>query len=87
MMVKKIPQRMCIGCQNMFNKRDLIRIVKDPEGEIFIDPTGKKSGRGAYICSNIECLQKTIKSKRLEKAFKIKIPDQVYESLQEHFRG
>lgn len=78
---------MCIGCQNMFNKRDLIRIVKDPEGEIFIDPTGKKSGRGAYICSNIECLQKTIKSKRLEKAFKIKIPDQVYESLQEHFRG
>ncbi len=86
-MVKKIPQRMCIGCQNMFNKRDLIRIVKDPEGEIFIDPTGKKSGRGAYICSNIECLQKTIKSKRLEKAFKIKIPDQVYESLQEHFRG
>lgn len=78
---------MCIGCQNMFNKRDLIRIVKDPEGEIFIDPTGKKSGRGAYICFNIECLQKTIKSKRLEKAFKIKIPDQVYESLQEHFRG
>ncbi len=78
---------MCIGCQNMFNKRDLLRIVKNPEGEIFIDPTGKKSGRGAYICFNIECLQKTIKSKRLEKAFKIKIPDQVYESLQEHFRG
>ena len=86
-MVKKIPQRMCIGCQNMFNKRDLLRIVKNPEGEIFIDPTGKKSGRGAYICFNIECLQKTIKSKRLEKAFKIKIPDQVYENLQEHFRG
>ena len=77
MIVKKIPQRMCIGCQNMFNKRDLLRIVKNPEGEIFIDPTGKKSGRGAYICFNIECLQKTIKSKRLEKAFKIKIPDQV----------
>lgn len=86
-MVKKIPQRMCIGCQNMYDKKELLRIVKNPEGEIFIDPTGKKSGRGAYVCSNIECLQKTIKSKRLEKAFKVKIPSEVYESLKEHFHG
>lgn len=78
---------MCIGCQNMFDKRNLLRIVRNPEGEVFIDPTGKKSGRGAYICYDIECLQKTIKSKKLEKAFKAKISDQVYENLKEHLHG
>ena len=78
---------MCIGCQTMFNKKELLRIVKSPEGEISIDHTGKKSGRGAYICSNIECLNKIIKSKRLEKAFKGSISQDVYANLKEHFNG
>ena len=64
-MAKKIPQRMCLGCQERKNKRELIRIVRSPEGEISIDPTGKKSGRGAYICNDLACLNKVIKSKRL----------------------
>jgi predicted RNA-binding protein YlxR (DUF448 family) len=82
---KKIPQRMCIGCQTMFDKRDLLRIVRTPEGEILVDKTGKKSGRGAYICTNLECFNKIIKAKKLGKALKTSIPDEVYESLKVHF--
>jgi len=82
---KKIPKRMCIGCQTMFNKRDLLRIVKTPEGDVVLDSTGKKSGRGAYICSNLECFKKIIKTKKLEKSLKTKIPAEVYEKLKEHF--
>ena len=66
-MPKKIPQRMCLGCQTKKDKRELVRIVRTPEGEIIIDPTGKKAGRGAYICNDLECLNKVMKSKRLEK--------------------
>ncbi|WP_423237178.1 RNase P modulator RnpM [Desulfonispora thiosulfatigenes] len=85
MLQKKIPQRMCIGCQTMFEKKQLLRIVKTPEGDIIIDPTGKKSGRGAYICSKKECLNTSLKSKRLEKAFKSKIPEDLYNTLEEYF--
>lgn len=81
MIQKKIPQRMCIGCQNTFNKRDLLRLVRTPEGEYLVDETGKKSGRGAYICKNELCFQTAFKEKRLEKSFKSKIDQEVYEML------
>ena len=67
--MKKIPQRMCVGCQEMHNKKELLRIVKTPEGEYLLDDTGKKSGRGAYVCHKEECLNKAFKEKRLEKSF------------------
>lgn len=81
MKVKKIPKRMCNGCLEMKNKRELIRVVKNKEGEISIDLTGKKPGRGAYICKNIECFNKAIKSKKLEKNLQTKIDQEVYEKL------
>ena len=79
--MKKQPQRTCMGCNEKKDKKELIRIVKNKENEISIDKTGKKEGRGAYICNNINCLEKLIKSKRLEKIFDMKIPDEIYESL------
>ncbi|TQQ84183.1 YlxR family protein [Peptacetobacter hominis] len=79
--VKKVPQRKCIACQERDSKKGLIRIVKNKEGEIFLDPTGRANGRGAYICRSSECLQKAIKSKALNRAFKMEVPDEVYEHL------
>lgn len=79
--VKKVPQRKCIACQDRDNKKELIRIVKNKEGHIFLDKTGKANGRGAYICNCSECLRKAIKSNALNRAFKMEIPDEVYESL------
>lgn len=79
--MKKIPQRTCIGCNVQKNKNDLIRIVLNKEGKISIDRTGKANGRGAYICDNIECLEKMIKAKKLEKSFERKISNEIYESL------
>lgn len=79
--MKKIPQRKCIACQDKENKKELIRIVKNKEGEIFIDLSGKANGRGAYICKDSECLKKAIKSKALNRAFKIEVPNEVYEKL------
>ena len=79
--VKKVPQRKCIACQDRDNKKELVRIVKNKEGQIFLDKTGKANGRGAYICKCGECLEKAIKSKALNRAFKVEIPDEVYESL------
>ena len=64
---KKIPMRMCVGCREMKEKKTLIRVVRNPEGEVSIDPTGKKSGRGAYVCRNPECLKRAIKQKQLER--------------------
>lgn len=83
MKVKKIPMRMCLGCQEMKPKKELIRIVRTPENEIDIDPIGKRSGRGAYICPHAECLSKAIKAKRLEKAFQQSVPPEVLEKLKE----
>lgn len=83
MKTKKIPQRMCIGCQVMKPKKELIRVVKTPEGDIKVDLTGKASGRGAYICKNIECLEKAIKTKRFERAFETKISDEIFNKLRE----
>lgn len=78
---KKIPQRQCVGCRTMFEKRDLIRVVRSPEGEISLDDRGKKPGRGAYLCKDPACLKKAQRSKALERAFSVSIPDSVYELL------
>lgn len=80
---KKIPMRMCLGCNEMKPKKELIRVVKSPEGEINLDFTGKKSGRGAYICRSVECFNKARKGRRLEKAFSCKIDAGVYDAMAE----
>lgn len=81
MVIKKIPQRTCLGCNEKKDKKDLIRIVKDNENNVFVDLTGKSNGRGAYICNKVECLDKVIKSKRLEKSLEIEINNEIYEKL------
>ena len=78
---KKVPQRKCIACQERDAKKGLIRVVKTKEGQIFLDPTGKANGRGAYICKDVECLKKAIKSKALNRAFKMEVPSDVYDNL------
>jgi uncharacterized protein len=86
MNMKKVPLRQCTGCNEMKSKKDMIRVVKTPEGQIIIDATGKKNGRGAYICCSVECLSKSIKTKALERSFKTKIPTQVYEELEKELK-
>ena len=81
MKVKKIPLRMCTGCMEMKPKKELIRVVRNKEGEVSIDLLGKKPGRGAYICNDAECLEKAIKSKRLERNLETKFTDDIYEAL------
>jgi len=78
---KKKPTRTCMGCNEAKEKNELLRIVKSSDGEISVDLTGKKNGRGAYICKNEDCLNKIIKSKRLEKVLDTHIPDEIYESI------
>lgn len=80
-MIKKMPQRTCMGCNTKKDKKDFIRIVKNKDGEISIDKTGRMPGRGAYLCDNIECLEKAIKTKRIDKIFETKIDDEIYEKL------
>ncbi|MBE6764640.1 MAG: YlxR family protein [Ruminococcaceae bacterium] len=80
---RKIPMRMCTGCGEMKPKRELVRIVKSPEGEISVDLVGKKPGRGAYICRSTECLQAARKARRLEKTFSSKIEDEVWAAMEE----
>ena len=80
---KKIPQRMCTGCMEMKPKKELIRVVRNKENEVFIDLTGKKPGRGAYICKDITCFEKSYKTHRLEKNLEVKIPDELYNKLRE----
>lgn len=79
--MKKIPQRRCIGCNTSKDKKELIRIVKNKNNEIQIDRTGRAEGRGAYLCDDINCLEKAIKGHRLEKAFEMKIDQEIYENL------
>lgn len=79
--MKEMPKRTCIGCNEIKLKKELIRIVKNKEGQIFIDRIGKANGRGAYICDNIECLEKAIKTKRLERTFETNIDAKLYEEL------
>ena len=85
--MKSIPQRTCIGCNIKKDKKDFIRIVKDNQNNISIDRTGKANGRGAYICDNIECLEKAIKNKKIEKSFKMEIDDCVYDNLRNIISG
>ena len=78
---RKIPLRMCLGCSQMKPKAELIRVVKEPNGDVTLDATGKKNGRGAYICKCSECLEKAIKAKKFERSFSVNIPEEIFESL------
>ena len=80
--IKKVPIRKCVGCNESFEKKTLIRVVRSPEGEVSLDFVGKKSGRGAYLCRSAACLKKAIKSKRLERNLECEIPVDVYEKLE-----
>ena len=79
---KKVPMRQCVGCAEMKSKKDLLRVIKTPEDEIVLDVTGRKNGRGAYICASMECLQNAQKRKGLERSLKVAIPTEVYENLE-----
>lgn len=81
--VKKIPARLCLGCQEQKPKKELVRIVRSPEGEFSVDMTGKKSGRGAYICNSKECFEKAVKEHRFERSFEGAIDRAVYDELRE----
>ena len=81
-MPKKTPMRQCTGCREMKSKRDLIRVVRSPEGEISLDFRGKKSGRGAYVCPNTACLEKARKTKALSRAFDMPIPEEIWSALE-----
>ena len=83
MKVKKVPMRMCNGCMEMKPKKELIRIVKNSEGILSVDLTGKKPGRGAYICKDIQCLEKAIKSKRINKNLETNVSEEIYANLKE----
>ena len=86
-MPKKIPMRQCLGCREMKPKKELIRVVRSPEGEISLDFKGKANGRGAYLCPDPACLKKALKAKALEHAFSAPIPGEVYERLQEEMEA
>lgn len=81
--VKKIPQRMCVVCREMYPKSELLRIVRTPEGALEFDSAGKANGRGAYVCKKAECMEKCLKKRLLNKVFKTNIPDEVYRRLEE----
>lgn len=84
-MTKKIPMRQCIGCGEMKSKKELLRILRTAEGDISLDVTGRKNGRGAYLCCSKECLSRAIKTKGLERSFQMKIPPEVYGRLEREF--
>lgn len=84
---KKVPLRRCVGCGEMKNKKELIRVVRTEENEFVLDVTGKKNGRGAYICGSQDCLAKAVKSKGLERSFKQPIPKEVYEILEKEMEA
>lgn len=79
---KKLPLRMCTGCGEMKDKRSMVRVVKTNDNEIILDLTGKKNGRGAYVCKNIECLKKAHKTHRFERSLKCQIPNEIYEKME-----
>lgn len=83
MVNKKVPMRQCVGCGEMKSKKELIRVIKTPEEEIVLDATGRKNGRGAYICASMECLKTAMKRRGLERSLKVSIPTEVYDSLEQ----
>lgn len=87
MAVKKIPMRKCLGCMEQKPKKELVRVVKSADGDISLDLTGKKNGRGAYICPNVSCLEKAKKAKRIERAFECSIPAEVYEAMESELKN
>ena len=86
-MAKKIPVRQCVGCGEMKNKKEMMRVLRTPEGETVLDKTGKKNGRGAYICPNAQCLKKAIENKGLERSFKMPVDKEVYDNLKGVFEN
>ena len=84
-MNKKVPMRQCVGCGEMKGKKEMMRVLRTAEGDIVLDVTGKKNGRGAYLCKSMECLKKARKSKGLERSFKMNIPNEVYDCLDREF--
>ena len=82
MQTRKVPMRMCTGCGQMKPKREMVRVVKNQAGEISLDLTGKKAGRAAYVCRDLQCLQKARKARRLEKTFSCRIPDEIYDKME-----
>ncbi|BCJ85304.1 RNase P modulator RnpM [Effusibacillus dendaii] len=82
MVQKKTPLRKCVGCQEMKPKKELIRVVHSPDNQVFLDPTGKKSGRGSYICKTEACFQMAKKKKSLDRSLKINVSDEIYEQLE-----
>lgn len=86
-MGKNIPLRKCLGCDEMLGKKGMIRVVRDKEGTISIDETGKKSGRGAYLCLDAECLNKARKKRGLERSLKCAVPPEIYEELERKMNG
>ena len=87
MKTKREVKRMCVGCGEMFDKKELIRVVKSPQGEVSLDLTGKKNGRGAYVCNNPECHKKARKRKSIERSFSMKIEDEVYDKMEEEIEN
>ena len=85
--VKKIPLRKCLGCMESFPKKELIRVVRTPEGDVCIDLTGKKSGRGAYICKSESCLKKAVKSKRIQNNLEVSLSDELIDALTKELNG
>ena len=86
-MQKKIPQRQCMGCRERKNKRDMIRVVRSPEGAVSLDFGGKLNGRGAYLCPNPECLKRAIRSKALDRSLEVTIPEDVYARLEKEMEA
>lgn len=84
---RKVPMRMCVGCRDMKPKKELIRVVRSPEGAVHIDLTSKASGRGAYVCADFACLERAVKTKALERALQQKIDDSVFETLRAELEG
>ena len=80
--MKKIPLRMCTGCGEMKPKKELVRVVRSKEGEISLDLTGRKAGRGAYVCRGLDCLKKARKTRRIERSLDCQIPDEVYDAME-----
>ena len=87
MSMKKVPLRQCIGCGEMKSKKEMIRVIKTADEEIFLDATGRKNGRGAYLCPSMECMKKAVKSKGLERSFKMAIPKEVYDALEKEMEA
>ena len=87
MQTKRIPLRKCTGCGEMKPKKELVRVVKGPDGDISLDLTGKKAGRGAYVCPDVVCLETARKARRFEKSFACRIPEQVYAQMEEELRA